>query len=335
MRFPRNRTFIALSTALLALLLAGLSAKTARADEICLKDGKKLYGVIVAYENHMFKVKTDFGYVLVEKDKIAQINPGPSSEAAAKSAANTEKPAKPEPVISPASNSGANNTEASGPAAAPAPTKREKTAAVLGSANGRPELPTSTPREATAPVLKQTAAAAKPILKAATAPPPPPKEEPAASREEIQGNLYINHEFGFRMYKAPSWQVIEGAKQALPNSIVAMGTSNESTLLVIGREKSKSSLETEAQSMEQRLHDVYDNYRLISQRKTAVGGLPALEYHYRGMADDHDWSGTLTVLSRNGEIFTVLGMTFADSDLIQIQENVITRSIASLNFNPQ
>jgi hypothetical protein len=41
------------------------------------------------------------------------------------------------------------------------------------------------------------------------------------------------------------------------------------------------------------------------------------------------------VLSRNGEIFTVLGMTFADTDLIQIQENVITRSIASLNFNPQ
>jgi hypothetical protein len=337
MRFPRNRTFIALSTALLALLAAGLSAKTARADEICLKDGKKLYGVIVAYENHMFKVKTDFGYVLVEKDKIAQINPGPSSEAeAAKSAGtNTEKPVKPEPVISPASNSRVNDTEASGPAAAPAPTKREKTAAVLGSANGRPELPTSTPREATAPVLKQTGAAATPILKAATAPPPPPKEEPAASREEIQGNLYINHEFGFRMYKAPSWQVIEGAKQALPNSIVAMGTSNESTLLVIGREKSKRSLETEAQSMEQRLHDVYDNYRLISQRKTAVGGLPALEYHYRGMADDHDWSGTLTVVSRNGEIFTVLGMTFADTDLIQIQENVITRSIASLNFNPQ
>jgi len=28
----------------------------------------------------------------------------------------------------------------------------------------------------------------------------------------------------------------------------------------------------------------------------------------------------------------VLGMTFADTDLIQIQENVISRSIASLNF---
>src|SRR5712672_3654260 len=52
-----------------------LAAITAYADEIRLKDGKKLYGVIVAYEENMFKVKTDFGFVLVEKDKIASIIP--------------------------------------------------------------------------------------------------------------------------------------------------------------------------------------------------------------------------------------------------------------------
>ena len=335
MRFACHRASLVLGTALLAFLAAGPGARNASGDEICLKDGKKLYGVIVAYENHMFKVKTDFGYVLVEKDKILQINPGPASEAEAKSAAktNAEKPGKTQPAVSRASDAGANDSAMGEPAVAPAPTKREKTIAVLGNANARPELPTSATKETAAPVLKQTGVSVKPALTATAAPPPPPKEEPAAAREEIQGNLYINHEFGFRMYKAPSWQVIEGAKQALPNSIVAMGTSNESTLLVIGREKTKRTLETEAQGVEQRLHDVYENYRLISQRKTVVGGLPAVEYHYRGLADDHDWSGTLTVVSRNGEIFTVLGMTFADTDLIQIQENVITRSIASLNFN--
>lgn len=335
MRFPCHRASLVLGTALLAFLAAGPGVRIAHGDEICLKDGKKLYGVIVAYENHMFKVKTDFGYVLVEKDKILQINPGPSSEAEAKSAAktSTDKPAKTQPAVSPASVAGANDSAMGEPVVAVAPTKREKTAAVLGNANARPELPASSTKETTAPVLKQTGVSVKPALSAVAAPPPPPKEEPAAAREEIQGNLYINHEFGFRMYKAPSWQVIEGAKQALPNSIVAMGTSNESTLMVIGREKSKKNLETEAQGVEQRLHDVYENYRLISQRKAVVGGLPAVEYHYRGLADDHDWSGTLTVVSRNGEIFTVLGMTFADTDLIQIQENVITRSIASLNFN--
>jgi hypothetical protein len=111
-----------------------------------------------------------------------------------------------------------------------------------------------------------------------------------------------------------------------------MGTSNESTLLVIGREKTKAPLDSTAQIVEKRLEEVYENYRLISQRKTIVGGLPAIEYRYRGVADEHDWSGTLAVVARGDEIFTVLGMTFADTDLIQIQENVIARSIASLDF---
>jgi hypothetical protein len=39
------------------------------------------------------------------------------------------------------------------------------------------------------------------------------------------------------------------------------------------------------------------------------------------------------VISRAGDIFTVLGMTYADSDLIQIQENVIAKAIGSLNFD--
>ena len=56
---------------------------------------------------------------------------------------------------------------------------------------------------------------------------------------------------------------------------------------------------------------------MISERKTVVGGQAAIEYRYRGVADGHDWSGTLAVVAHGGEIFTVLGMTFADTDLIQ------------------
>src|SRR5208283_4718968 len=90
----------------LALIVASLSAAAIHADEIRLKDGKKLYGVIVGYDDNMFKVKTDFGYVLVEKDKIAQIIPsssGPNEAAkvqpqpAAKP--NSDGPAKVEPAV--------------------------------------------------------------------------------------------------------------------------------------------------------------------------------------------------------------------------------------------
>jgi hypothetical protein len=135
------------------------------------------------------------------------------------------------------------------------------------------------------------------------------------------------------MYKAPSWGLIEDARKALPNAIVAMGTANESTLMVVGQEKMKDSLDATAASVEKRLKEIYTNYRLISQRKTVVGGSPAAEYKYRGTADEHDWSGTLVVIGHGKDVLTMLGMTYADSDLIQIQENVIARAIASTDFN--
>src|SRR5580704_8251975 len=215
-----------------------------------------------------------------------------------------------------------------------APAKRQR-AAIVADPNARPEVPLSSVKikDGAAPTIKPASGTQKTTLTNVAAPPPPPKEEPPANQEEIQGNLYINHANGFRMYKAPSWQLIEDAGQALPNAIVAMGTVNESTLLVIGREKTKSTLDVTAPVVEKRMRDVYENYRLTSQRKTVVGGQQAIEYRYNGMADGHDWSGTLVVVSRGADIFTLLGMTHADTDLIQIQENVIARAIASVDFN--
>jgi hypothetical protein len=348
MAVPRQNALLLVP---LALLVAGaVFSPAALADEIRLKDGKKLYGVIVAYEDNMFKVKTDFGYVLVEKDKIASIIPDTPAGAASSKPGTAPPPAKsrPEPTAKSApaaaksdsdTSSAATNAGAT-PVSTPAPpSKREKAAAIVSNANARPEIPATnssgSATESAAPALKTTTTAApKSTLAAAdSAPPPPPKDEPPPNREEVLGNLYVNHTYGFRMFKAPSWQLIEAAGQTLPNAIVAMGTNNESTLLVISREKTKGTLENAAPAVEKRLHDVYENYRLISNRKTMVGGLPALEYRYRGTADEHDWSGTLVIVSRGPDIFTVLGMTYADTDLIQIQENVIARAISSLDFS--
>src|SRR5208282_6417255 len=104
MAVPKMRGSLPLAAFALAFCAM---AGSAQADEIRLKDGKKLYGVIVAYEDNMFKVKTDFGYVLVEKDKIASIVPStPASEApktektpAAKKDAATDAAPKTEPAV--------------------------------------------------------------------------------------------------------------------------------------------------------------------------------------------------------------------------------------------
>jgi hypothetical protein len=327
---------------LCAITLATLPVS---ADEIRLKDGKKLYGVIVAYEENMFKVKTDFGYVLVEKDKIASIIPAapanPEAQPAGKNPAGSSKisaSAQPKPEAASASvpDPTPSATNASAKALIPNTDreKSDKSAKINGKA-AKPEIPASaTVTEANAPAVKGSPAAATAALPPAAAQPAAPKEpELPAIREDVQGNLYTNYTHGFRMYKAPSWQVMGDARSALPNAIVAMGTSNESSLLVVGREKTKEPLDAAAVTVEKRLYDVYENYQRVSQRKTVIGGAPAVEFRYHGKADEHDWSGTLVVISRSGDIFTVLGMTYADSDLIQIQENVIAKAINSLSFD--
>ena len=342
MRVPIKRGLLTLALFAGAMSVVVLSA---RADEIRLKDGKKLYGVIVAYEDNMFKVKTDYGFVLVEKDKIASIVPStpaaPKTEPSARkeAAPSTAKPSGDsqtnEAAVASSTETAPTPTNASAKSVIPAtPEKREKAAPKITNAAVKPELPTPVAENAAAPAMGGPKVAATSGLAAPTTPPAPPKEpEVPANREEILGNLYTNHTHGFRMYKAPSWNLLDDARQALPNAIVAMGTSNESTLMVVGQEKTKEPFEAAAATVEKRLREIYTNYRQISQRKSTVGGLPAVEFHYRGQADEHDWSGTLVVISHGTDIFTVLGMTYADSDLIQIQENVIAKTIASMDFS--
>ena len=331
------------SLCIAALTVALCAAATsARADEIRLKDGKKLYGVIVAYEDNMFKVKTDYGYVMVEKDKIASIVPSTPADATAKSdktpatkkGSGTEAQPKTEPAAVASTGEPATATNGSDKPAQPGAVKSEKAPAKITNAAAKTAAPASTKTDPVVPAITAPASAPSSEPAASATQPTAPKEpELPAMREEIQGNLYTNYTHGFKMYKAPSWELIEDARKALPNAIVALGTYNQSTLMVIGQEKTKDPLEPAGAAVEKRLREIYDNYRSISRQKTVVGGLPAVEYRYRGMADDHDWSGTLVVIARGSDIFTVLGMTYADTDLIQIQENVIAKSIASLNFN--
>jgi hypothetical protein len=323
---------------LASVCILAIAALPACGDEIRLKDGKKLYGVIVAYEENMFKVKTDFGYVLVEKDKIASIIPAAAtgSEAQpAKAPANAQL--KAESAVAADGGSSPNNaSEKSAVASSGKQNKKDKTEGKISAAAVKPELPANATSAVavTPPAPKGSVVTINASLPTATAQPAPPKEpELPAIREDVQGNLYTNYTHGFRMYKAPSWQIMGDARSALPNAIVAMGTANESSLLVVGREKTKDPLDSAATTVEKRLSDVYDNYHRVSLRKTVIGGSPAIEFRYRGKADEHDWSGKLVVISHSGDIFTILGMTYADSDLIQIEENVIAKAIASLSFD--
>src|SRR5713226_6420755 len=58
----------------LALLSLLVPAGVARADEIRLKDGTKIIGTIVGFENDSFRVETSYGFALIQKDKVADIS---------------------------------------------------------------------------------------------------------------------------------------------------------------------------------------------------------------------------------------------------------------------
>lgn len=151
-------------------------------------------------------------------------------------------------------------------------------------------------------------------------------------QETVRGNLYINQTYGFQMYRPPSWDLIADARAALPNAITALGTSDETTLFVVGRDRVHDSLDGHAAATEKALREIYENYRPQPSTRTTIGGLPAIERQFHGTLDKSDWSAVLVTLVRGNDVFTILAMTGADSDLVQFQENVIAKAIGSLQF---
>jgi hypothetical protein len=308
----------------LALLSLLFSAVAAHADEIRLKDGTKIIGTIVGFENDSFRVETSYGFALIQKDKVADI-----------SIIASKKDSEPKPKAN-ASAAPAAVTPSVVPAVA-----KESAAPESGLAEAKPLAPLRAPvsAAATSAATKTEIAAPKitSVAAAAPAPPvappaPPPAPEPLVIRDEIRGNQYVNLTYGFQMYKPPSWELIPAARKALPDAVAALGTSDQTTLMVIGREHAKDSLDAHAATTGKALGDVYENYRVISSRHVSVAGFPAVEQRSRGTADGRDWSVTLLTLLRGNDAFTLLGMTYADSDLIQVQENVIAKAVNSLTF---
>jgi len=304
-------------------------ATHARADELKLRDGTKLVGTIVGFDDNSFKVKTNYGFAIVQKDQVVSIS---ISDGAKKSEA--EKKPDPAAVKSSSPAKSPNATAASNPGpetkleAPPAVAKTPADPATKSASNSDPPAPANSANASNAVNAKNSAPAPAPVE-----PPAPP--QPAPMKEVVSGNTYTNETYGFHMYKPPDWQLIEGARSVVPGSITAMGTSDQRTYLVIGQEPAGKSLASDVDATEHRLHEVLDNYRPLGEKRITVSGVSAVERLFRGSVDQHDWSGVIVFVPRDARLFTIFGMTYADTDLVQIQENVIARAISSLQFTRQ
>jgi hypothetical protein len=349
----------------ISLLGSGASLlvpRSASADELKLKDGSKISGTIVGFEENSFKVKTSYGYAVVQKDQVATIS---MSDAPAKS--DNEK--KPEPAaekpVAPPKPAKTETAVAPAPAAAADPAKTAK----KESANAPPasSAPTATipSKPATAPASKVTtansasapatttasttpsstsaapsttknappvAAAKSPATVAAPAPAPAKPAGPPPVREEVSGNQYVNETYGFRMYKPPGWDLIAGARAIMPGALAALGTSDEKTYLMIGLAPAGETLTDSIDQAEQRLREAMASFRVTDQKRLMVSGVSSIAHRFRGSVDQHEWSGVVVFVPLGARIYTIFGMTYAESDLVQIQENVINRAITSLQF---
>ena len=292
----------------------------ARGDEFHLKDGSKIVGTIVAYEDGSFKVQTSYGFAYVRKENIAEIVPA-DKKAGTASADSPRQPATLKP-------SALASTDA-GTKVAPMPRPIPNYARAASKSNS---AAAKAPNLAPPAIAASPASELLPDVSALLHPGEAVDPRAIHMQESIRGNLYVNQTYGFQIYKPPTWQIIPGAQNDLPNSIGALGTIDQATLLVIGRDPLSGSLETQAAKRERTMREVYENYRAIDRKQLMIAGLPAIEQRFYGSLDGRDWSVTVATLARGNEVFTILGMTSADNDLIQIQENVIARTIASLQF---
>jgi hypothetical protein len=294
------------------------------ADELKLKDGTTITGSIVGFEENSFKVKTNYGFAEVQKDQVVSIVISAGSK-------KKESEKKPEPASDPSPAVDPHAAKSS----EPAPTVADNSAAPTSSAApSSPGAPTPRSKSTSKPVTNVAASNAAAANVPPPAPPAPAKPAaPEPMREEVNGNSYVNDTYGFRMYKPPAWKVIEGARSLLPGSITAMGTDDQTTYLLIGQQSGASqSVATNMDATDRRLREIMQNFRPLDEKHITISGAPAVERHFRGSVDQRDWSGVVVYVPHDSHLYTIFGMTIADTDLVQIQENVIARAISSLQF---
>ena len=98
-----------------------VSPRATHADELKLKDGTKIVGTIVGFEENSFKVKTNYGFAVVQKDQVLSISITDSAkkpDAEKKPEPSAAKPAPPAPAVN--SYKKSNTPPSTPPTAAPA-----------------------------------------------------------------------------------------------------------------------------------------------------------------------------------------------------------------------
>lgn len=286
----------ALQTVLL-LLVASIAATPAQAEEFYLKDGSRLVGTIIGYTNDSFRIQTSRGLVVIERNLIQRIIFG-------------------------------SNTAGSGRRSRDG---KERRGLLLPSIRiYREEYIPMVPPPFDAAFYARPAGSFGTTYRSQPLPvliPP----RPTKIQEYVNPTLYVNQSFQFTLYKPPTWHSYPNQVD-LENQVIAMlGTSDESTLLLIGWEYFKGSNATYARLAEDSLRAVYTDYQLLSEGPMKIAGATAYQRHFSGLAEGRYWTGWAVYVTRGAEHFTLLGLTSA-GQFTSLQEVVLRKVVGSFQF---
>lgn len=306
-------------------------AGAARAEEIILKDGQKIVGTIVGYENNMFRVETDYGVALVRKDKVASVQIVKPDDASAKAAAPKPSEAKPSaekptraaagPETAPRASALRAATEKT---PAPQPSEAKPSAEKPARAAAGPEAapPAAAPRAASEKVPAQ------PVQTAGSHPLDVPL--PANLQEHVEGSTYINDTFQFSMFKPPDWMIYEGVSKETGSGIMAMGAEDEQTLLFVDRQVWSGTPNLSSGQVEAKLRQPYQEYRKISEEPFQCDGLPAIRRTFTGVLDGAEWHGVAVYVAHGNTVFGVIGLTSAE--MFEFQQALFSKVIKTFHF---
>lgn len=264
------------------------------ADQLVLKDGKKLTGTIVGFEHGMFRVKTGFGFELVRRDRVGSIE------------ISGGKLSKADTLEVPESGSG----EAAGEIQVEKPADTELTGAKSAAAPASKRQPSkpSPPR-----VLNE----------------PLPRE----IRQHVEGASYINDTFQFAMFKPLEWRLLEDIRQETTTGIVAMGSDDEHTLLIVDRQVWSGHPSLASDRIVVKLRNTYQEYRKLSEERIEIGGLPATQSAFSGVVDGVEWHGITVHVEKGDVVYGIIGLTSGEN--YQFQEAVFRKIAQSFHFIDQ
>ncbi len=320
------------------LLVIFLSAPLA-AEEFYLKDGTKIVGTIVGFEEKAFRVETSFGFAIIYKDKIERIvftgsvpQPVPGAE--------LEQTLPSEPVVAESSQETAAEeleTEKSLIQEAEAREEAEEAATEKESTAEKESAPEPAPPEGGVEGATPEEAAKLPASEPAKETLPRRPTAPAIPTriiEQVTRTRYVNHTYRFQLYKPPTWRSYPTMVRPQKALVAALGTPDEATLLLIGRERYTGDLLSYARLAEPSLQGLYQDYRKLAEVPTQVAGLPALERRFTGTTEGRFWTGMAIYFARGREYFTLLGVTAA-GETVGFQQAILRKVVNSLAFFPE